>query len=683
MTRTAGAQAAAEQLALVRDRSRRKPAARGAPQPAPADPVARVLVDVSLPHLDRPFDYLVPDRLADQAVPGARVRVRFSGQLVDGFVAERLPSSDRAGRLSWLERVVSPEPVLTPSLVTLARAVADRWGGTLADVLRLAVPPRHAGAEARPIPAPPPGQVTPREGGWQDYPAGPAYLRALAGGGSPRAVWAALPGGDRWPAETAEAVAATVAGGRGALVVVPDRRDVARVDAALAGRLGPGGHVVLTAELGPAERYRRWLAVRRGATHVVVGTRSAAFAPVAGLGLAVCWDDGDDLHAEPRAPYPHVREVLALRAHLEGCGLLIGGHAVTAEGQRLVATGWARPVSAARATVRRAAPRVQPTGDDAQQVRDPLARAARLPGLAFEAARAGLDAGGPVLVQVPRRGYLPGLACERCRAPARCAACRGPIGAGSADAPPACRWCGLPATGWRCPACSGRVLRATVVGARRTAEELGRAFPGVPVRTSGGDAVVDRVPDRRALVIATPGAEPVAEHGYPAVLLLDAWAMLTRPDLRAGEETLRRWLNAAALARPAGEGGRVVVVADSALRPVQALVRWDPFTAADRELGDRVALGFPPATRLAALTGSPEAVGAALAALQPPAGTVVLGPVPVPARPGAPEQVRALLRTPHEYGPGLAAALRAMRAGRSARKDAEPVQVVVDPVAVG
>ena len=75
--------------------------------------------------------------------------------------------------------------------------------------------------------------------------------------------------------------------------------------------------------------------------------------------------------------------------------------------------------------------------------------------------------------------------------------------------------------------------------------------------------------------MATPGAEPVAEGGYGAVLLLDSWALLTRADLRAGEEALRRWLAAAALARPAPAGGRVVVVADGALAPVQALLRWD------------------------------------------------------------------------------------------------------------
>ncbi len=110
-------------------------------------PVARVAVDIPLAHLDRPFDYLVPERLADQAVPGCRVRVRFAGQLVNGYLLDRVPASEHPGKLARLDRVVSPEPVLSPEIQALAREVADRYAGTMADVLRLAIPPRHARAE--------------------------------------------------------------------------------------------------------------------------------------------------------------------------------------------------------------------------------------------------------------------------------------------------------------------------------------------------------------------------------------------------------------------------------------------------------------------------------------------------------------------------------------------------------
>jgi primosomal protein N' (replication factor Y) len=483
-------------------------------------------------------------------------------------------------------------------------------------------------------------------------------------------VWAALPGED-WPARIAEAAAATVRGGRGVAAVVADARDLDRLDAAMTTALGPGMHVALTAATGPAERYRRFLAASRHRVPVVVGTRAAMFAPVAKLGLVVIWDDGDDLHAEPRAPYPHARDVLLTRSQLADCAALVAGFARTGEGQLLLETGWAKEIDAGHDVLRARAPHVTPTGDDPQLARDPGAATARLPSLAWEKARQALQAGAPVLVQVPRRGYLPSVACADCRAPARCPHCSGPLALSGARDVPACRWCGRMAAAYACPACGGRRLRASVTGARRTAEELGRAFAGMPVRTSGREEVLDTVPAGPAVVVATPGAEPVADGGYGAVLLLDAWALLTRSDLRAAEETLRRWLNAAALARP---DGTVVVVADGALTPVQALLRWDPGWFAARELAERRQLGFPPAARMASLTGRAEAVAELLAAARLPDGTELLGPVPVPD-----DTERMVLRVPRGRAADLARALHEAAAVRSARKATLPVRVQIDP----
>ncbi len=648
-------------------------------------PVARVAVDISLAHLDRPFDYLVPARLDHAAVPGCRVRVRFAGQLVDGYLLERIETSEHQGKLARLERVTSPEPVLTPEIFDLARAVADRYAGTLADVLRLAIPPRHATAERDAPPAGTPRDPVPKRpepGSWTRYPAGAAFLAGLAEGRPVRGAWSALPG-PQWPAEIAIAAATTAAAGRGAVIVVPDARDLDRVDAALTEVAQPGfAHVCLTADLGPAERYRRWLAVRRGLVQVVAGTRAAMFAPVAELGLVVLWDDGDDLHAELRAPYPNAREVLALRAHRAGAAALIGGFARTAELSQLVAGGWARPLAGRPEALRQVAPRVRAAPDEAELARDAAAMTARLPSLALRAARGGL-AEGPVLVQVPRRGYLAAIACGRCRAQARCATCGGPLEIGGSHEIPGCRWCGALAADWTCARCGSGQLRALVTGAARTAEELGRAFPGVPVRTSGGQHVLAAVPAEPALVIATPGAEPVAPGGYAAALLLDGWALLGRPSLRAAEEALRRWLNAAALVRPAGP---VVVLAEATLPAVQALIRWDPVTFSERELAERTELAFPPAVRMASVTGTPEAVADFVGAAGLPARAEVLGPVVVQTTPGRPDlaetQERALIRISRGDGLALARALHAAQATRSARKGGGAVRVQLDPAEV-
>ncbi|HET6877222.1 MAG TPA: primosomal protein N' [Jatrophihabitans sp.] len=650
---------------------RRPAATKAGRRPAEADPVARLMVDVPLPHLDRAFDYLVPDTLDDAVQAGSRVRVRFAGRLVDAFVLERAAGSEHEGTLAYIERAVGSEPVLTPETAALFRAVADRWAGNFVDVVRLGVPARHAAAEAKHWPPAAPGNRGNAEPGLHRYRNGAAFLTALAAGRAARAAWAVLPG-EQWPQRIAESARVALDAGRGAVVVVPDARDLDRVDAALTAELGPGQHVALAADLGPAERYRRWLAVRRGEVRIAVGTRAAAYAPVHDPGLFVIWDEGDDLHAEPRAPYPHARDVLALRASLTGSALLMAGYTRTAEAQQLVERGWAHEIAAERAALRAVAPRVRPVADDIEVARDPAAAAARLPSLAWRTTRAALAGGLPVLVQVPRGGYVPSLACARDRTPARCAVCSGPLAAASEAAVPACRWCGRPAADWTCPVCGGRRLRASVVGSGRTAEELGRAFPGYPVRMSGGDHVLAEVPDEPALVVATPGAEPLCPGGYGAALLLDGWALLSRPDLRAAEEALRRWANAAALVRP---GAPVVVGAEAGIPAVQALVRWDSAGFAARELTERSELGFPPVSRMAALTGPPAALAELVGAAQLPDGAELIGPVPVDQ-----QTERTLIRVPGQAGTDLARALKAAAAGRSARRTAEPVRIVLDPV---
>ncbi|HZM80994.1 MAG TPA: primosomal protein N' [Candidatus Limnocylindrales bacterium] len=734
-------------------------------QPAPGLPVARVCVDVPLSHLDRLFDYKVSAEQDSTAQPGVRVRVRFAGQLVDGWLIERAEESEHLGKLAWLERVVSPEPVLRPEIAALARAVADRYAGSLIDVLRLAVPPRQAAVEKEPpadrsglaagdngsavsggsageMSAGDAGQVVAAgddgravgdgsavaevaAGGrdaagdsalgvgravggdpavaeiaagdsalgvgravggdpavaeiaagpwlsfeWARYQAGTAFVRALAQGREPRAVWSALPG-EEWPARFAEAIAATVQSGRGAVAVVPDARDLNRLDEALTKLLGPDRHVALSAALGPTKRYRRFLRLSRGEVTVAIGTRAAAFAPVGRLGLVAIWDDGDDVHAEPRAPYPHARQVLLTRAQSAGAAVLLGGFARTAEAQQLLATGWAKEIVASRDMLRDFAPEVRPA-DDRQLARDPAAASARLPSVAWQAAREAVRAGEPVLIQVPRRGYVPSVSCQDCRERARCPHCAGPLSLGDSGAPPSCRWCARPAAGFVCPVCGGRRLRAAVTGVRRTAEEIGRALPDIPVWTSGGETVLERVAAQPALVLATPGAEPVADGGYGAVLLLDTWALLTRADLRAGEEAARRWFAAAALVKPKGT---VVVVADGALAAVQALIRWDPGWLAERELAERRELRFPPVAAIASVTGVASAVNELLGEARLPEDAELLGPLPV-----GQGQERMLVRVRRSAGARLAESLHAAAGVRSARKAAEVVRVHVDPV---
>ncbi|MDD4867318.1 MAG: primosomal protein N' [Mycobacterium sp.] len=650
---------------------------------------------LSVPHLDREFDYLVSAEHSDDAQPGVRVRVRFHGRLIDGFVLERRTDTDHSGKLGWLDRVVSAEPVLTAEIRRLVDAVAARYAGTRPDVLRLAVPPRHARVERDPaatsaVPAAaPPAPVDPS--GWEVYGRGGQFLTALGESRAARAVWQALPG-EPWADRFAEAAAQAIRVGRSALAVVPDQRDLDLLWRAATTRIDERSVVALSAGLGPAARYRRWLAALRGTARLVIGTRSAVFAPLSDLGLVLVWSDSDDNLAEPRAPYPHAREVAMLRAHQARCAALIGGYARSAEAHALVCSGWAHDIVAARPVVRARTPRVVALDDSGHaDERDPAARTARIPSIALRAARTSLQGGAPVLVQVPRRGYIPSLRCGRCRAIARCRQCTGPLSLQErADAGAVCRWCGRAEPALRCPRCGSEAVRAVVVGARRTAEELGRAFAGTPVITSAGDTVVAEVDHRPALVVATPGAEPRAVGGYGAALLLDTWALLGRQDLRAAEEALWRWMAAAALVRARGDGGVVLVVADSAIPTVQSLIRWDPVGHADSELAARTEVGLPPGVHMAAIDGTAGAVGALLDAARLPDGAELLGPVELPPgvrRPaGTPSGlpvIRMLVRVRHEQGLALAASLRRGVGVLSAGQIHQPVRVQVDPLHIG
>lgn len=632
------------------------------------NPVARVRVDSTLPQVDRTFDYRVPAELSEDAVPGARVRVLFNGHELTGYIEERAATTDwTRTSLLPLKSVLSRVPSVAPEIFALAEALADRYASTVANVLRLAVPPRIAALDKKYAPLLPGyesaylGDSAPESGhvdsehaalghaepepaaasvasthtdpyAWlatpgapapfvldppslnpdapdaasvfSDYENGAEFIEDVAAGAATRAVMTVLPGHleHTWADVVATALATAAASGRGAIAVVPTAKNLDLLEAALAERLPADSFVRLSSDSTPHTRYHGFVKARLGRVPVVIGTRAAAYAPVANLGLVVCWDDGDSSLVERRAPYCHARDVLLLRASAENTAALFAGFSMSSEAARLVRTRWASHVRAPRALVRDYSPRIFSTGSEFELARDPLAAMARIPHLAFEHARRAL-ARGPVLVQVARSGYIPSFSCERCRMPARCGECSGPLSVASGSSVPSCSWCGHLAQQWRCSECGFTHWRYSAAGATRTAEELGRAFPNVPVISSAGDHVRASVGPEPALVVATPGAEPVAFGGYAAALLLDADKMLRFDSLRAPEAALRRWLNAAALVRPAALEGTVVTTASPS--PVeQALVRWDPAWFARQELEERAQTGLPPAVRTAAVTGA-------------------------------------------------------------------------------
>ena len=632
----------------------------GLPHAARPERVASVILDTPVFHLDQEFDYSVPDGM-DGVAPGVRVVVPLAGRATSGFVVGVAATTAHAGRLSAVTRLVSPVPVLTPEVLRLCRDVAATHAGSVSDVVRLAVPARHARVEDRADLARRPVEPGGEEPGWAEYTGGAAFLRHLREGSSPRAVWTALPGvrGSRpaWMEDLGMAIGATIASRRRVLVVVPTAREAAQL-LEVVGHLAPS--VQYHGDLKPAARYRAFLSILAGQVDIVVGTRSAVFAPVPDLGLAVVWDPDDDNLAERHAPYPTALAVTALR---RSCAILVGSYNRGVQAQQFIAAGWAQPIAAGRDVVRARAPRV--SAPDTEDVRG---ESARIPETAFRLARAALE-NGPVLVHVPRSGYLRSIRCATCRGQVRCRHCGGPLELGATGSV-VCGWCGR-TQAVTCAVCGSTRLAAYSLGSARTSDEIARAFPGVRVVLSDArTGITTHVDSRPALVIATPGSEPLAEGGYAAALILDAAVATARPELSTSAVALNRWLTALALVRGAGAGGAAMILGNPEPTLAQACVRWDPAGFAIRELDERAELHFPPAWRLARLTGPRQDLVevARELGLRGPGTLELLGPV---------DDV-LLARVPRPDGRDLTGALRAIQGERSAHKQ-EVIRVHIDP----
>jgi primosomal protein N' (replication factor Y) len=426
----------------------------------------------------------------------------------------------------------------------------------------------------------------------------------MATGQPKRAAWTALPGGDLMNG-LAQAVWANRALGRQALIVAPSERLVAQIADRLA-KVARVGRLV--AGDGPEARLEGYWAAASGECDVLVGTRAAVFAPLARPGLLVLVNDGDPALREPHAPYPHARTVLTVRAGQDRACLLLAGMSRSVEAQALVESGWLGSVSPGRAAVRAATPLVgAPTAADLGW--EGVTGMTRLPGVAFKAIREGLDR-GPVLIQVPSATHQ-------------------------------------------------------AFGLVRTADELARSFPAVTMKRSGGQfGPHGTVSPEPALVVATPGAEPAAEGGYAAALLLDAGAWAARAELDAAVDALRIWLGAAGLVRA---DGKVVLLGSDGATAAQALVRWDPIGLAERELAERRELGLPPATKAIALTGSLSAAQDLLGRIDLPEGTRTL-----------PGESRTVLLVPLDQARRVIGEIRAAVRTRAIERPPDRLRVQVD-----
>ncbi|MEX1177138.1 MAG: hypothetical protein WEB09_01635 [Nitriliruptor sp.] len=656
------------------------PAARaaGAPRSAPATSarrIARVHVEVEPLHLDRPFDYLIPDGV--DVVAGQRVEVLFAGRRTLGLVAEVTDHTEVAdAQLRPLRRTLGDHVWVRPDELKTLRWLAARTGGPVADAVRHALPKRvveveRAAAEAgwyprapRPSSDPAPDPSVLAEA-WAGYGEDGRVLRDAVADGHGSFLWRPLPGEDL-AARVGELVQVCLAGGRDALVVVPDPSSPAADGVvAAAGDLA----VDTRGELKQRATYRRWLEARTGRVRVVVGLRGVSLWPLEKLGLAIVLDEANPALKERRSPRHHAREVVLERARRAGGVGLLVGTVPSAPAWRLLRERRVVPVLPTRAAERTARPRITLVPDDGR-VRTRLAREAT------RALRRAVDAGTYGVVLAARRGEGRALVCGRCGERSVCPTCASSLVLGR-DGSAFCEGCGwaapkLPA----CRACGERRPVPLAAGAAWLGRELTRSTDATVAVLEG---YAQAPPPAPAVLVTTRGSVLDTPPGpVGAVILADLDGALRRPTLDASEDTLRLAVQVATwAAHPITravlpDGGDVVVQSrEPAHHAIDALVRWDPGAFWRAEIATRTALRFPPAAvaiRLGVGSNDPELGAAVREAV--PGGTDVLGPLPVDG------EVTFLLKTDDRAA--TLAALRPLRERWS--KAGTPHRIDVDPV---
>ena len=594
---------------------------------------ARVAIDSPLPQLDRLFEYIIPASLAIAVQPGVRVRVPFGrgNSQLDAFVVDVIDAPEFDGKLAEIAEVISVAEVLTTNIYQLARSVADRQAATLADVLKLAIPNRSVAAEKKwlALAAASEASTTSRV---------TAKMNSIEPTRSTKIIEPrATENSPAWAIEFIERARVQIAAQKSVIVALPDYRDQAIFLAQLSKTELAPAVVDYSSQQTKSVRYAAFLRCISNDPLIVVGSRAAIYAPLQTLGEIIIWDDGDSSHLEPTSPYSHTREVAMMRQKIENCRLFFAGHARSSEIARLIEIGYLTDESEAFAI-----PRIAITET-----------AARVDGTAWALIRDSIETGA-VLVQVSSRGTSTSAYCATCSERAMCTKCNGPLWL-DGQGHPRCRWCNSTNLNFTCATCKNRTLRHGRAGSTRTGADFGKAFPGAQIIESNGENRLEWIHPGKRIVIATPGAEPRVLGGYQAVVLLDCNELMSRDSLKATEEAVRLWSNAIALL---SENGRAIAVGLSG-QLGKKLVLWSQAEIATAELASRRELRFPPAVRMASISGEAELLQKVSASLAEDPRFEVLGPMPVPSRDQASADWRALLRFEYSQGAELAHFLKA------------------------
>lgn len=519
-------------------------------------PYARIRVDTGVFHLDQLYDYQIPEKLSSVIQIGVRVQLPFGNRETEGIVVDRVGTPERAGELKSITKVLSALPIATTQSLNLIDDVATFFACNPWDVIRSAIPPRMASVD-KSFTINQSRQVSTSKR-TLDFQTLAPFIQAH---------------------DQVVSLAVQSRGAGSVLIVAPDEKDVDRIVYAL----GKKNVQVLklTAAMPRAERYRNFLEAMHGTDCIVVGTRSAIFAPINNLSTIIVHKESSHDHYEVRSPGWNTRTVALLRAKSESLKLIFTGFSPSVEVSELIDQREVRYLNSKEAINVKA---FSPTDGSL------------LPGRIFTDIKKALVT-GPVLFIAPRKGYGNALLCAHCRNVAACE-CGGRLSVSGKGKAPSCVHCGKAFQGWKCTFCNRDKQYLAGRGIERAAEEISRAFPNFPVIVSAGEVIKERVENKPSLVLATGGAQPQVEGGYAAVVILDGMRFFAHTDLRTQERARELFFETSSLISP---NGSVLLVIDEAHPIVSAIARWNVAPLIKRELSERTELHLPPSVFSAVL----------------------------------------------------------------------------------
>jgi primosomal protein N' (replication factor Y) len=649
--------------------------------------------------VDRTFVYRVPPELAPEIQPGSWVEVEVRGRRLQGVVVGVAARAPRA-QLRPIRALLDPagRPGLPPDLLRFTRWLADYyaapWGSVLRSALPAAVTPTRRkrksvdGAEAlaagplpRPAPAPAPAPQPTAEQAAAIH----CITARLTTGEFHVLLLHGVTASGKTEVYVRAAEAALALDGTALVLVSEIGLSIQLLDRFQA-RLG-ARVAILHSGLTDAERRREWERIRAGEATVVVGARSAIFAPLERLRLIVVDEEHEASYKQDEVPRYHARDAAVMRGRLSSAVVVLGSATPSLESAYNAARGRYERIELRSRVDGRVLPEVVladqrregPPGAPQMATR-PVSPATPTPPVALPPApqnppaptgaraipstpptispllRAALDEtltrGEQAILLVHRRGHSSFLQCTDCGSVERCPHCAVALTYHSAGFLLRCHHCGLrrPAP-TRCPSCDGTRFWYGGIGTQRVEHEVAREFPAArrlrmdldSTRGRGSHrAMIEAFAERAADVLI--GTQMVAKGlDFPGVSLVgvvSADTLLNLPDFRAGERAFQLLTQVAGRAGRGEVGGRVIVQTYLPDHPsVQAAAQHDYATFYAAAIAEREELGYPPCGAMARIhvDGPDEArVGEVAdrlgAGLQPAGDLTVLGPAPLPLR---------------------------------------------------